>query len=168
MAVGRSSLELFCSVLHKSDDVMPAFIAIYSKTYDYKILTRDSCGPRRSNPVANMTDNAGGYARTALILYGTETGNSQDVADELGRLLERLHFITRVSELNTIKAVRQPNPSRVHVLDAHVWCIGFPCQLWLDNICCFHHRPGRFPRRRESFLENAALEEASANLFAAC
>lgn len=52
-----------------------------------------------------MTENERGSARTALVLYGTETGNSQDVADELGRLLERLHFITRVSELNTVKAV---------------------------------------------------------------
>lgn len=53
-----------------------------------------------------MAGSAGGeQARTAIVLYGTETGNSQDVADELGRLVERLHFVTRVSELNSIKAV---------------------------------------------------------------
>ncbi|KAK2766053.1 NAPDH-dependent diflavin reductase [Arachnomyces sp. PD_36] len=51
-----------------------------------------------------MTDDEGAPARTALVLYGTETGNSQDVADELGRLVERLHFMTRVSELNSVKA----------------------------------------------------------------
>ncbi|OJD18209.1 hypothetical protein AJ78_01767 [Emergomyces pasteurianus Ep9510] len=43
-------------------------------------------------------------AKTSIILYGSETGNSQDVADELGRLTERLHFSTRVCELNAIKA----------------------------------------------------------------
>ncbi|KGM92280.1 uncharacterized protein PADG_11468 [Paracoccidioides brasiliensis Pb18] len=43
-------------------------------------------------------------ARTAIILYGSETGNSRDVADELGRLAERLRFTARVCELNAIKA----------------------------------------------------------------
>lgn len=44
-------------------------------------------------------------ARTALILYGSETGNAQDVANELGRLTERLHFLTRVSDLDSIDMV---------------------------------------------------------------
>lgn len=52
-----------------------------------------------------MTDNERGHTRSAIVLYGTETGNSQDVADELGRLVERLHFLTRVSELDEVKAV---------------------------------------------------------------
>ncbi|TQS38363.1 hypothetical protein Golomagni_01133 [Golovinomyces magnicellulatus] len=42
--------------------------------------------------------------RTALVLYGSETGNSEDVAHQLGCLLERLHFTTRVFEMNTIEA----------------------------------------------------------------
>ena len=41
--------------------------------------------------------------RTALVLYGSETGTAQDVADELGRLVERLHFTTHVTELNSVK-----------------------------------------------------------------
>ncbi len=43
--------------------------------------------------------------RTALILYGSETGNAQDVAEELGRLVERLHFLTRVSDMNSVDLV---------------------------------------------------------------
>lgn len=43
--------------------------------------------------------------RSAIIIYGSETGNSQEVAEELGRLAERLHFSTHVAELNEIKAV---------------------------------------------------------------
>lgn len=43
--------------------------------------------------------------RTALILYGSETGNAQEVAEELGQLVERLHFITHVYEFNAAKAV---------------------------------------------------------------
>ena len=34
--------------------------------------------------------------RSALVTYGSETGNAQDVADELGRLAQRLRFIPRV------------------------------------------------------------------------
>ncbi|KAK6603967.1 flavodoxin [Botrytis cinerea] len=42
------------------------------------------------------------HDRSALILYGTETGNSQDVAEELGRITERLHFLTRVCEMDEV------------------------------------------------------------------
>lgn len=38
--------------------------------------------------------------RTAAVLYGSETGNAQNVAEELGSLLERLRYDTLVSELN--------------------------------------------------------------------
>ncbi|KAH8667349.1 NADPH-dependent FMN/FAD containing oxidoreductase [Tricladium varicosporioides] len=41
--------------------------------------------------------------RSALVLYGSETGNSQDVAEELGRMVERLHFVTRVSEMDLVE-----------------------------------------------------------------
>jgi flavodoxin len=44
--------------------------------------------------------------RTALILYGSETGSAQDVAEELGRLCERLQFATTICELNSVKIVR--------------------------------------------------------------
>ncbi|POS83671.1 hypothetical protein EPUL_005416, partial [Erysiphe pulchra] len=40
--------------------------------------------------------------RNALVLYGSETGNSEDVAYQLGNMLERIHFTTRVSEMNFI------------------------------------------------------------------
>jgi sulfite reductase alpha subunit-like flavoprotein len=54
-----------------------------------------------------MTENGRGqrHDRTALILYGSETGNSQDVADELGRVAERLHFVTQVSEMDGVEIV---------------------------------------------------------------
>ncbi|KAH7374313.1 hypothetical protein BKA66DRAFT_422752 [Pyrenochaeta sp. MPI-SDFR-AT-0127] len=40
--------------------------------------------------------------RRALVLYGSETGNAQDVAEEMGRLAERLRFDTEVADLNAI------------------------------------------------------------------
>lgn len=44
--------------------------------------------------------------RTALVLYGSETGNAQDVAEEVGKLLQRLCFRVRVTEMNTVQLVR--------------------------------------------------------------
>ena len=45
------------------------------------------------------------HDRSALILYGSETGNSQDVAEELGCMAERLHFMTRVTEMDAVDIV---------------------------------------------------------------
>ncbi|KAL2426678.1 NADPH-dependent diflavin oxidoreductase 1 [Exophiala dermatitidis] len=41
-------------------------------------------------------------ARSVLLLYGTETGTSQDFAEEIGRCLERLHFDTDVAGLDDV------------------------------------------------------------------
>ncbi|KIW75674.1 hypothetical protein Z517_10416 [Fonsecaea pedrosoi CBS 271.37] len=41
-----------------------------------------------------------GRDRSALVLYGTETGTAQDLAEEVGRTLERLHFRTDVLGLD--------------------------------------------------------------------
>lgn len=55
---------------------------------------------------------SGPQKRSALVLYASETGNAQDVAEELGDLAERLHFVTQVSEMNNFKPVAlPPSPS---------------------------------------------------------
>ncbi|KAI1491468.1 riboflavin synthase domain-like protein [Biscogniauxia mediterranea] len=46
----------------------------------------------------NQVDN-----RKILILYGSETGNSEDTAGDLGRLAERLRFRTLVCEMNDVE-----------------------------------------------------------------
>lgn len=43
--------------------------------------------------------------RCILIAFGSETGNSQDSAEDIGRLVERLHFKTWVCEMNDIDLV---------------------------------------------------------------
>ena len=40
--------------------------------------------------------------RSALVAYGSETGNAYDYAEELGRMLERIHFRTTVSSLDAV------------------------------------------------------------------
>ncbi|KAH6895279.1 hypothetical protein B0T10DRAFT_477539 [Thelonectria olida] len=42
------------------------------------------------------------HDRTVLILYGSETGNAQDMAEELGRVCQRLHFGSHVNELDAV------------------------------------------------------------------
>lgn len=49
--------------------------------------------------------------RTALVLYGSETGNAQDMAEELGKLCQRLHFASAVKELGNVDLVGQTNDS---------------------------------------------------------
>ncbi|KAK8202172.1 NAPDH-dependent diflavin reductase [Zalaria obscura] len=41
--------------------------------------------------------------RSALVLYGSETGNAQDVAEEIGHLTERLRFDTTVLDLDSVQ-----------------------------------------------------------------
>ena len=45
------------------------------------------------------------HKRSALILYGSETGNAYDIAEELGSITERLHFQTQVSKLDAVEPV---------------------------------------------------------------
>lgn len=45
------------------------------------------------------------YDRRALILYGSETGNSQEAAEQLGRITGRLRFVTQVDEMNHVELV---------------------------------------------------------------
>ncbi|ROW05510.1 hypothetical protein VSDG_00057 [Cytospora chrysosperma] len=43
-----------------------------------------------------------GSNRSLLVLYGTETGNSQEIAQEIGRAAERLRFQTDIEEMNDV------------------------------------------------------------------
>lgn len=49
------------------------------------------------------TDEHDSLARTALILYGSETGNAQDVAEEVGRMAERLRFDATVLDMDSVQ-----------------------------------------------------------------
>ena len=44
-------------------------------------------------------------SRSALVLYGSETGNAHDVAEEIGRLTTRLRFETVVLDLDSVEIV---------------------------------------------------------------
>ncbi|OCL11490.1 riboflavin synthase domain-like protein [Glonium stellatum] len=65
--------------------------------------------------LASISQSAGDAlaGRTALVLYGSETGNAQDIAEELSRIAERLRFNTQVSDLNSITVRQLLQPSVV-------------------------------------------------------
>lgn len=59
------------------------------------------------------TDGTGKEAaedRSMLVLYGTETGKSQEIAQEIGRAAEGLRFQTQVEEMNDVPLVSSTTP----------------------------------------------------------
>lgn len=54
--------------------------------------------------------------RVALILYGSETGNSEDAAYQLGDIVERHRFTTFVHEMDAVELV---GVSTVHQAQSH-------------------------------------------------
>jgi sulfite reductase alpha subunit-like flavoprotein len=44
--------------------------------------------------------------RKMLILYGSETGNSEESASDVERMARRLHFQTLIEEMNDVELVR--------------------------------------------------------------
>jgi sulfite reductase alpha subunit-like flavoprotein len=43
--------------------------------------------------------------RTVLVLYGSETGNAQDMAEDVGKMCQRLHFHVDVEEMDAAELV---------------------------------------------------------------
>lgn len=109
-----------------------------------------------------MTVNSNGEAglRTALILYGSETGNAQDVAEELGRLVERLHFLTRVSDMNSVDIVWitlvSCSLSVLYLLTSLMHYI-----VYSFSICIYYFRHFHNRTRRSTLQCRWVLEEPS-------
>jgi hypothetical protein len=108
-----------------------------------------------------MTDNdeAHRHDRTALILYGSETGNSQDVADELGRMAERLHFVTRVSDTDAVEIVCPLSNLPGPILDNAKHCLFTPesaIKVLGGYLRHFNHRPRRVSSKFPQVLEKSS------------
>ena len=81
------------------------------------------------------------HDRTALVLYGSETGTAQDVADELGRMLERLRFRTHVLAMNSVEIVYTPR--RAMITETDWQCSEFSISVQLGYLRHLDHRTGR-------------------------
>lgn len=81
--------------------------------------------------------------RTALVLYGSETGNAQDMAEQLGETFERLHFQATVEEMDAVDLVRSVNSS---VLTRPQLTAVAECAFKTPTgcLCCVHYRSRRY------------------------
>ncbi|SPO06019.1 related to Probable NADPH reductase TAH18 [Cephalotrichum gorgonifer] len=52
-------------------------------------------------------------SRSILVLYGSETGNSQEIAEDLDRIAQRLRFESTVAEMNSVQLSALPQYSLV-------------------------------------------------------
>lgn len=70
------------------------------------MASADGAGAARAPPADALP------SRSVLVLYGSETGNSQEIAEDLDRIAQRLRFESRVAEMNSVQLVRRfPAPS---------------------------------------------------------
>lgn len=94
-----------------------------------------------------MTVSSGGVpsgSRTALVLYGSETGNSQDAADQLRGMIERLRFLTDMAEMDSVDLVCDvQDTDQEDVLTAEIEQAGtiYNCDLY-----CLYHRTRRLSK----------------------
>jgi len=54
------------------------------------------------------------HERTISILYGSETGNAKDVAEQLGRGVKRMRFAVKVMSMNDFPFVGLITKQRLH------------------------------------------------------
>jgi hypothetical protein len=102
-----------------------------------------------------------GSTRSALILYGSETGNAQEVAEELGRTAERLHFVTHVKECNGVKAVSGVPPICCQISTDDIQ--GQSGLTFTRYICRINFRPRRLSAECACFLEDTSTEKTPRN-----
>ena len=60
-----------------------------------------------------MNQNGVSSQRPSLVAYGSETGTALDYAEELGRALERLHFMTSVCSLDSVDLASYSEPKHL-------------------------------------------------------
>jgi len=102
------------------------------------------------------------HDRTALILYGSETGNSQDAAELLGRITERLHFVTRVREMDCVEIVCHfLSTSRIYPC-AYSCVTACPIKIHRGHFRNLNNRTRRAPEECKEILEKS-IEEAFAS-----
>lgn len=80
--------------------------------------------------VPGIVDDPRLAGRRILVAYGSETGNSQDAAETLERVAERLRFQTYLCEMNSVTFVSDFR-GRLAICQ----CIFPSCTIW-HLLCC--------------------------------
>ena len=105
--------------------------------------------------------------RTALILYGTETGNSEECAGELGRMLERLHFTADVTEMDNVEIVCLPrNVSKSFCSVSLIVClfIEYPTSIYYRRFRSLYDWTRGVPTKCEEILEESSQKETATRM----
>lgn len=110
----------------------------------------------------NMENMAAENPRNLLILYGSQTGSAQDVAERIGREAKRRRYRVRVCSMDSYDKVIISRDIRTHVvmLKGYTTIYQAMCTS-IDAVdkgeCLFvrlcHHRPRRSTRQYETILE---------------
>jgi sulfite reductase alpha subunit-like flavoprotein len=65
--------------------------------------------------------------RTMLVLYGSETGNSQEIAEDIDRIAQKLRFKSTLAEMNSVQ------PVRISISGSLVFLSGMGCDIEFLN-----------------------------------
>jgi sulfite reductase alpha subunit-like flavoprotein len=110
--------------------------------------------------------------RNMLILYGSETGNSQEIAVELADMAQRLHFQTVVDDMDGFKLVgwisychhMQPSEADdgivVHWDLLLILITDRPVAVFFGCVCYIDNRPRRHAQQYIKVLEEPEAREA--------
>lgn len=105
--------------------------------------------------------------RSMAILYGTETGNSEEIAGELSKMAERLHFETVLDEMNSFSLVRivSRRISRLETTDWRLTCMPERSStVHPRRLRHLDHRPGGHAQGRIRAMEESVTAEATTRL----
>lgn len=100
--------------------------------------------------------------RTMAVLYGTETGQAEEIAVELGKMAERLHFKTTVDEMDSFKLVRHPQTPQTGADAGHSLTVPRTGRCFThvtSHLCHINNRAGRHAKEHTEVLEKSQARE---------
>lgn len=105
-------------------------------------------------------------SRSLLVLYASETGKSQEVAEEIGDVVERMRFPTLVAPMNDVSLVGRwvlPIISGCYLTKDNI--LARPASLFFSNICGLNYWPRRSACKCHHLLEEPTQKEVACTLF---
>lgn len=107
-------------------------------------------------------------SRSILVLYGSETGNSQEIAEDLDRISQRFRFESRAAEMNSVQLVCQPQLLYLYIsLGGRILTLAMSehtTAVSSRGVRHLNHGPGRYSAQRRGTMEEASAEEVASRM----
>ena len=103
--------------------------------------------------------------RTALVVFGTETGTAQDLAEEIGCITRRLHFVTNVTGFENVTAVHTSLPSKSPQSDQLTFVQASLSEYTISVFVIATTGQGEFPSNARSFWTSILKKKLSHDSF---